>query len=95
MSIDTDVAAAAMLRARGWTVTAPALAAPNAVKHGCFCDLFSMEVGTEPNGCVIDINRHADCFYAKKGMVKESCSEWKPWTQESLIEFWARMATES
>lgn len=76
-------AAAELLRNAGWIVTPP-----SNCRYGCFCDLFAMEPGTEPDGCVIDQGRPQDCTYARGIKRKEQCSEWKAWTPETLAAFW-------
>jgi len=78
-----EEAAAKLLREAGWIVIGP-----TGVKHGCFCDLFSMKPGTEPDGCVIDTNTRSDCVYAKDRLHKESCEYWKPYTEETLAKYW-------
>jgi len=44
------------------------------LKYGCHCDL---EPHMEPDECVIDKGRLADCFYAREGMRKEQCKYWE------------------
>lgn len=44
------------------------------VKYGCHVDL---EEGVQPDGCVIDEDRHHQCIYAKQGMRKEQCKYWR------------------
>lgn len=44
------------------------------VKYGCHVDL---EPGQQPDGCVIDEDRHENCIYAKPGMRKEQCKYWR------------------
>ncbi len=79
-----EESAAALLRERGWVLTPPA-----EVNYGCFCDLASCHVGTEPDGCVIDENRPQDCIYSSVGR-KEKCQYWQPWTKETLAAFWKK-----
>lgn len=81
--------AAEMLREAGWIVTPPA-----AQKYGCFCDLFAMNPGTEPDGCVIDEGRPQDCIYARGIKRKEQCQEWKAWTPQTLADYWAQVTAD-
>lgn len=50
--------------------------------HGCAvksmgCHL-ELDPGMEPDDCVINEGRHADCFYAKEGMTPSDCQFWLP-----------------
>ena len=84
MEDGTELARAAqLLRNAGWSVTPPA-----DVKHGCFCDLFAMEPGTEPDECVMDYGRPQDCTFATPGGDKWKCQYWKAWTPETLAAYW-------
>ena len=78
--------AAELLRSHGWIVTAPA-----DCRYGCFCDLFSLNPGSEPDGCVIDQDRRSDCIYANGLERKEQCKYWKAWTPETLKAFWQNL----
>lgn len=78
--------AAQLLRTAGWLVTPPA-----EVRYGCFADLFAMDPGTEPDGCVIDNGDRDSCIYANgPGRVecKEQCKNWKAWTPATLSAYW-------
>ena len=44
------------------------------VAYGCHCDL---ELGQEPDDCVIDSGTCHECIHAKEGMRKEQCEYWK------------------
>jgi len=42
-------------------------------RWGCHCDL---EPHQEPDSCVIDLERHEDCIYAKGLKSKTECEYW-------------------
>ena len=49
------------------------------LKYGCHCDLEAYD-NIEPDDCVIDSGDYDDCIYAHRGMEKEQCEFWKPFT---------------
>ena len=81
-----EEAAAALLRAAGWSVTPPAK-----LRYGCFCEL---DADSEPDNCVIDEGHRSSCTHASaqhanghwKLRSKEKCPYWRAWTSESLAQ---------
>lgn len=64
-----------------WRARAASLSAPD----GSWACHVEVDIGEQPDACVLDEGRKEDCLYAPKCGTKEKCVWWAPKTAENLL----------